>query len=91
VAQTVLPDTKQTVTINMTEEDKPVQTPERNLFIQYKAFPSLERLKTKVIYNEKNPKFGHKSQFPIMMVPDTLEKLENFCFVLEVWDQICPT
>ena len=26
-----------------------------------------------------------------MMVPDTLEKLENFSFILEVWDEITPT
>jgi len=26
-----------------------------------------------------------------MMVPDTLEKLEKFCFMLEVWDEVSPT
>ena len=61
--------------------------------MQYKAFPSLERLKTNVVYNTGTERtdFEHRSQFPVMMVPDTLEKLESFCFILEVWDEVCPT
>ncbi len=65
--------------------DEPVK---RNLFIQYKAFPGLEKLKTNVVWQEIEPKFHYRSQFPVIVNPSTIDKLQNFTFVLEVWDSI---
>ena len=44
-ADTVIPDSQQPMEIPV-EGQKPLAVPGRNLFVQYKAFPSLERLKT---------------------------------------------
>lgn len=66
------------------------QLPKRNLFVQYKAFPTLEKLKTNTVWHEKDAKFSYRSQFPLMMSPETLEKLERFTFVLELWDAVSP-
>jgi hypothetical protein len=35
--------------------------------------------------------FNYRSQFPVLMSPDTLDKMESFIFVLELWDQISPS
>ena len=35
--------------------------------------------------------FNYRSQFPVLMSPETLEKMERFIFVLELWDQISPS
>ena len=64
--------------------------PERNLYVMYKAFPSLEKLATDVMYQKSEPDFGYRSQFPVLMTPDVIEKLERFTFVLEVWDEVSP-
>ena len=43
-----------------------------------------------VIWNESEPVFGFKSQFPVLMTPEVIDKLEKFTFVLEVWDEVTP-
>ena len=73
----------------MKKEGEQINEPlKRNLFVQYKAFPGLEKLKTNIVWNEVDPKFHYRSQFPVIVNPLTLEKLQNFTFVLEVWDSI---
>lgn len=62
----------------------------RNLYITFKAFPTFEKLSTPVMYKQTAPVFNHGSQFPIMMSPEVIDKLDRFTFVLEVWDQINP-
>jgi hypothetical protein len=64
------------------------EAPKRNLFVQYKSFPGLENLRTSIVWHEKDPKFSYRSQFPIILNPDTIKKLQNFTFILEVWDHI---
>ena len=59
--------------------------------MSYKSFPSLEKLTSNVMYGNGEPHFGYRSQFPVMMSPDMIDKLENFTFVIEVWDEISPT
>jgi hypothetical protein len=66
--------------------------PKRNLFVRFKAFPNLEVLKTNTVWQkDNNAKFNYRSQFPVLMCPDTLEKMEKFILVLELWDQISPS
>ena len=65
--------------------------PDRNLYISYKAFPSLEKLVSSVMYGQSEPYFNYRSQFPVLMTPDVIDKLENFTFVLEVWDEVAPS
>ena len=50
-------------------------SPKRNLFVQYKAFPGLEKLKTSVAWQEREPRFSYRSQFPVIVNPDTIDKL----------------
>ena len=71
-------------------EGKEEEGHRRNLYVQYKAFPGLEKLRTNTVWQEREPKFQYRSQFPVIMNPDTLSKLEKFTFVLEVWDHISP-
>ena len=33
----------------------------RNVYIQYKAFPGLEKLKTNIVWQETDPKFHYRS------------------------------
>ncbi len=76
------------------DEDKEtidLNLPERNLYISYKAFPSLEKLVSSVMYGQSEPHFNYRSQFPVLMNPDVIEKLEKFTFVLEVWDEVAPS
>lgn len=68
-----------------------MQIPLRNLFVQYKAFPGLEKLKTNIAWHEREPRFSYRSQFPIIVNPDTIGKLEKFTFILEVWDHQSPS
>lgn len=69
-----------------------VNIPKRNLFVQFKAFPNLEKLKTNTIWQkDDNARFNYRAQFPVLMCPDTLEKMETFTLVLELWDQISPS
>ena len=65
--------------------------PERSLFVSYKAFPTLEKLASSVMHGEPEPDFNYRSQFPVLMTPDVIDKLENFTFVLEVWDEVSPS
>jgi hypothetical protein len=60
--------------------------PKRNLYISYKAFPTLEKLISTVLWGEAEPYFNHRSQFPVLMTPDVIDRLEKFTFVVEVWD-----
>ncbi|CDW78943.1 c2 domain-containing protein 3 [Stylonychia lemnae] len=64
--------------------------PKRNLFVQYKAFPALDKLKTNTVWGDSNPVFQYRSQFPVIMNPDTVTRLQNFTFILEVWDAKSP-
>ena len=73
------------------EKSANLNLPERNLYVSYKAFPTLEKLVTSVMYGESEPDFGYRSQFPVLMTPDVIDKLENFTFVLEVWDEVSPS
>lgn len=45
---------------------------------------------TGVQYNQVAPEFSYRSQYPILMSPNFIEKLENFVFILEVWDNVSP-
>ena len=45
---------------------------------------------TSVQYNQVAPEFQYRSQYPILMSPNFIEKLENFVFILEVWDNVSP-
>lgn len=65
--------------------------PERSLYVSYKAFPTLEKLVTSVMHGEAQPDFNYRSQFPVLMTPDVIDKLEKFTFVLEVWDEVSPS
>lgn len=82
-------------TINNRGEESPVRElnlPKRNLFVQFKAFPKLEQLKTGTVWQkDEKSEFNYRSQFPVLMSPDSLEKLEKFIMVLELWDQISPS
>lgn len=59
---------------------------QRNLFVTYKAFPTFEKMLTSVKWESAEPLFNHRSQFPVLMNPDVIDRLEKFTFVLEVWD-----
>ena len=59
--------------------------------MQYKAFPGLEKLKTNIAWNEIDPRFSYRSQFPVIVNPDTIEKLLNFTYILEIWDHVSPS
>ena len=58
--------------------------------MSYKAFPTLEKLTSTVMHGQSEPHFNYRSQFPVLMTPDVIDKLEKFTFVLEVWDDISP-
>ena len=64
--------------------------PKRNLFVTYKAFPTFEKLLSSVSWGVAEPNFNYRSQFPVLMTPDVIDRLEKFTFVIEVWDQISP-
>jgi hypothetical protein len=71
---------------------KAIKLPKRNLFVQFKAFPGLETLKTNTAWQQNDDAvFNYRSQFPVLMSPDTLDRMESFIFVLELWDQISPS
>ena len=58
----------------------------------FKAFPNLESLKTNVIWQKDgNSHFNYRSQTPVLMSPDILDRMEKFILVLELWDQISPS
>ena len=38
-----------------------------------------------------NSHFNYRSQTPVLMSPDILDKMEKFILVLELWDQISPS
>ena len=40
------------------------------------------------MYDESEPDFNYRSQFPLLMSPDVIDKLEKFTLVLEVWDEV---
>lgn len=42
------------------------------------------------MYGESEPWFNYRSQFPVLMTPEVIDKLEKFTFVLEVWDEVSP-
>lgn len=45
---------------------------------------------TSVQYQKIDPTFKYRSQFPVLMSPTFIEKLEKFIFILEVWDNVSP-
>ena len=74
------------------KESPKITLPKRNLYVQFKAFPNFEQLKTNTIWQQdEEAMFNYRSQFPVLMSPDTLDKMERFIFVLELWDQISPS
>ena len=50
--------------------------PERSLYVSYKAFPTLEKLTSSTMHGESEPHFNYRSQFPVLMTPDVIDKLE---------------
>ena len=42
------------------------------------------------MHGESEPWFNYRSQFPVLMTPEVIDKLEKFTFVLEVWDEVSP-
>ena len=42
------------------------------------------------MYGQSEPWFNYRSQFPVLMTPEVIDKLEKFTFVLEVWDEVSP-
>lgn len=66
------------------------QWPKRNLYVSYKSFPTFEKLMSSVIWASAEPNFNYRSQFPVLMTPDVIDRLEKFTFVIEVWDQVSP-
>lgn len=61
--------------------------PKRNFYVKYKAFPNLETMMTSTVWQkDEDAVFNYRAQFPVMMTPETLEKMEKFVFVLELWD-----
>lgn len=62
--------------------------PQRNLYVCFKSFPTHEKLTSSVMWNQSEPYFNYKSQFPLLMSPDMIDRLEKFTFVLEVWDEV---
>lgn len=60
--------------------------------MQFKAFPNLDRLKTSTVWQQdEHSAFNYRAQFPVLMTPDNLEKMEKFFFVFELWDQVSPS
>ncbi len=62
----------------------------RSLVIQYRALPGLEKQRTNVVPGDLEPRFNYRSQFPLLMNPDSMDKLEHYTFIFEVWDQVSP-
>ena len=50
--------------------------PERSLYVSYKGFPTLEKLTSAVMYGQSEPNFNYRSQFPVLMTPDVIDKME---------------
>lgn len=64
-----------------------VKLPMRNLFVSFKAFPNLETIKTNTIWQrDEESEFNYRGQFPVLMAPESVEKMETFVLVLELWD-----
>jgi len=40
------------------------------------------------MYDQSAPQFNHAAQFPCLMTHTTIEDMEKFVFVLEIWDRI---
>ena len=59
--------------------------------MQYKSFPTKEVLKTNVVFQDSEPRFQYRSQFPLIVNPDMIQKLLSYTFVLEVWDTLQPS
>ena len=59
--------------------------------MSYKGFPTLEKLTSAVMYGQSEPNFNYRSQFPVLMTPDVIDKMEQFTFVLEIWDEVSPS
>jgi len=60
------------------------------LYVSYKSFPTFEKLVTSIQHGKSEPQFRYRSQFPVLMSPNFIEKLEKFIFILEVWDNVSP-
>lgn len=71
-------------------EECDLDLPKRSLFVSYKSFPTHEKLMTSVQFGQTQPCFNYRAQFPVLMSPTMIDQLEQFTFVLEVWDQVSP-
>ena len=71
-------------------EEMNLNLPQRNLYVCFKSFPSFEKLTSSVMWNQSEPAFSYRSQFPVLMTPEVIDKLEKFTFVVEVWDEVSP-
>lgn len=40
---------------------------------------------------DEHSAFNYRAQFPVLMTPENLEKMEKFFFVFELWDQVSPS
>lgn len=80
------------MTQKLAQSKKKVVQPKRNFYVKYKAFPNLEPMTTSTVWQkDADAIFNYRAQFPVMMTPETLEKMEKFVFVLELWDQVSPS
>lgn len=69
-----------------------IKLPQRNLFVSFKAFPNLETVRTNTVWQkDEESEFNYRGQFPVLMAPESVEKMETFVLVLELWDQISPS
>ena len=87
--QSGMPTMRQTAEQNKEGEEEKGSEPKksgRNLYVAYKAFPTYEKLTSNVHWNADEPAFNFRSQFPVPMNPDVIQRLETFTFVVEVWD-----
>jgi len=61
--------------------------PKETCLSNSKPFQIFKKLKTNTIWQkDDNARFNYRSQFPVLMCPDALEKMEKFILVLELWD-----
>jgi hypothetical protein len=51
----------------------------------------MDVLKTNIVWQERDPMFHYRSQFPLMMNKTAIDKLQNFMFIMEIWDHVSPS
>ena len=74
----------------LSEENRREMDLKRNLYVRYKTFPEGKEMKTETQWRSSDPEFRHRSQFPVVLNGALVEKMENFCFMFEMWDTLSP-